>query len=123
MPSSSVSTETPSHVVSNFDHLVTQWMSRVIVSEGSAWSSSQVQLGGDPFSSPPIEKVHSASGVCGVGHAAINLVTTPGQWWFQWPMFGWGIGLLAHGASVYFHAEGGRDRMIEEELERLRQKR
>ena len=55
--------------------------------------------------------------------AAINLVTTPGQWWFQWPMFGWGIGLLAHGASVYFHAEGGRDRMIEEELERLRQKR
>jgi hypothetical protein len=26
----------------------------------------------------------------------INLGTTPGYLWFQWPLCGWGIGLLAH---------------------------
>ena len=35
-PSSSVSTETPVQLVSSFDHLVTQWMSTVNVSAGSA---------------------------------------------------------------------------------------
>lgn len=54
--------------------------------------------------------------------ALINFVTTPGEWWFQWPMFGWGIGLLAHAATVYFNGASVRERMIEEELERLRQK-
>src|SRR5437763_1889695 len=42
MPSSSVSTETPSQTVSSFDHLVTQWMSRVISSLGKLRNSSQV---------------------------------------------------------------------------------
>jgi hypothetical protein len=27
---------------------------------------------------------------------------TPGPWWFQWPVIGWGIGLLFHYQSVYF---------------------
>jgi hypothetical protein len=27
---------------------------------------------------------------------------TPGPWWFQWPVIGWGIGLLFHFQSVYF---------------------
>ena len=31
-----VSTDTPSHTVSSFVHFVTQWMSRVTVSRGSA---------------------------------------------------------------------------------------
>jgi hypothetical protein len=65
-----VSTETPSHSVSNFDHFVTQWMSFVTASDGSARSSSHVQLTG---SAPPsIVNVHSSSRVCGVGPADSN---------------------------------------------------
>src|SRR5215510_1357192 len=43
-PASSVSTETPRQVVSSFDHLVTQWMSTVGVSLGSARSSFQLHV-------------------------------------------------------------------------------
>lgn len=32
---------------------------------------------------------------------AINLSTSPGQIWFFWPLIGWGIGLAAHGLSVF----------------------
>src|ERR687886_543959 len=45
-PSKSVSTETPSHAVPSFDHDVTQWMSTVMLSCGSACSSSQLQRRG-----------------------------------------------------------------------------
>ena len=33
--------------------------------------------------------------------AGMNLVTSPGRWWFAWATFGWGIGLAAHGLSVF----------------------
>src|SRR5215210_2508218 len=67
-PSSKVSTETPSQVVPSFDHLVTQWMSVVISSEGSARNFSHVHLLGSS-TSPTIEKSHSSCGVSGVGPA------------------------------------------------------
>src|SRR3712207_5204450 len=67
-PSSKVSTETPSHLVPSFDHLVTQWMSVVISSEGSAWNSSHVHLLASSIS-PTMEKSHSSRGVCGAGPA------------------------------------------------------
>jgi hypothetical protein len=35
------------------------------------------------------------------GLAAINLATSPERVWFAFPLFGWGIGLLAHGLSVF----------------------
>jgi hypothetical protein len=35
------------------------------------------------------------------GLAAINLLTSPERIWFGFPMLGWGIGLLAHGVSVF----------------------
>src|SRR5215208_3024971 len=60
--------ETPSQVVSSFDHLVTQWMSRVISSEGNARNSSHDHVFGSS-TSPSIEKRHSESGVRGVGPA------------------------------------------------------
>src|ERR687898_3416768 len=66
--SSRVSTETPSQLVPSFDHLVTQWMSVVISSEGSARNSSQVHLLGSSIS-PTMEKSHSSRGVWGVGPA------------------------------------------------------
>src|SRR2546421_11039923 len=67
-PSSSVSSETPVHTVSSFDHLVTQWMSFVTVSLGSAWNSCQLHDTGS--STPPwIVKLHQSSGGGGVGPA------------------------------------------------------
>src|SRR5215218_8192437 len=60
--------ETPSHLVPSFDHLVTQWMSFVICSEGSWLNSSHVHLLGSSIS-PTMEKSHSSSGVRGVGPA------------------------------------------------------
>jgi len=31
----------------------------------------------------------------------INVVATPTVYWAFWPLFGWGIGLLAHGLATY----------------------
>ncbi len=64
---SKVSTEIPSHVVSNFDHLVTQWMSTVGVSCGSARSSFHDHR----IDRSPLVTVnsHLSSGVRGVGPA------------------------------------------------------
>ena len=33
---------------------------------------------------------------------AVNLLTDPHVLWFVWPLAGWGIGILAHGAAVYY---------------------
>lgn len=32
---------------------------------------------------------------------AINLLTTPHRLWFYWPALGWGIGILAHAATMF----------------------
>ena len=32
-------------------------------------------------------------------------IFTPGPWWFQWPMIGWGIGLAFHFMAAYFPTE------------------
>lgn len=31
---------------------------------------------------------------------AVNWATSPDQWWAQWPLLGWGIGILAHGLAI-----------------------
>ena len=53
------------------------------------------------------------------GLAALNLITSPHVPWFQWPLFGWGIGLIAHGVSVYGNQAHDREKMVLAELERL----
>ena len=30
----------------------------------------------------------------------INLATTPGKYWFYWPLLGWGLGIVAHAYGV-----------------------
>ncbi len=50
----------------------------------------------------------------------IDAMTGPG-WWFYWGLFGWGIGLVAHGCGVFVPA-GGKAllrRMEEREYQRL----
>jgi hypothetical protein len=64
-----------------------------------------------------------AYAIINAGLFLINFLTSPGHWWFYWPMIGWGVGLAAHAAVVYLGGEGARDRLIEAELEKLRQKR
>jgi hypothetical protein len=54
----------------------------------------------------------------------INLSTATGRLWFQWPLLGWGIGLLAHAAAAFSLAgrEGTR-RGLRRERRRLRRER
>jgi hypothetical protein len=59
---------TPVHVVSSFDHLVTQWMSTVNVSCGSARNFSHDHRRVSS-TAPSISSDHSSSGVRGVGPA------------------------------------------------------
>jgi hypothetical protein len=61
--------------------------------------------------------------VVNAGLVAINLITSPGYFWAIWPMIGWGIGLAAHGVTVYMDGEGMRDRLVQAELEKLRRTR
>lgn len=35
------------------------------------------------------------------GLLAINLIFVPNHWWFFWPLMGWGIGIAAHGLTVF----------------------
>jgi len=34
----------------------------------------------------------------------INLATTPGKYWFYWPLLGWGIGIAGHAFGVLRHS-------------------
>ncbi|MEM8648080.1 MAG: helix-turn-helix domain-containing protein [Pseudomonadota bacterium] len=33
--------------------------------------------------------------------ACLNLMTSPDYLWFLWPALGWGVGIVAHGMSVF----------------------
>lgn len=52
----------------------------------------------------------------------INLFTSPGEWWFYWVLFFWGIGVFFHFIKVF--VTGGRltervkEGMIRKELEK-----
>jgi hypothetical protein len=35
------------------------------------------------------------------GLLLLDLITSPGAFWFYWPLLGWGIGLAAHAVSVF----------------------
>lgn len=48
----------------------------------------------------------------------LNLITSPRDIWFYWPMLGWGIGLVAHGMSVFAIGKGWEEKKIREILEK-----
>jgi hypothetical protein len=54
------------------------------------------------------------------GLLAVNLLTSPHYLWAGWPMFGWGVGLAAHGLSVHGSRPGWREAEIAREMDRLR---
>jgi hypothetical protein len=39
--------------------------------------------------------------VVNIGLFIINYVTSPGTFWFYWPLIGWGIGLAVHWTQVF----------------------
>ncbi len=51
----------------------------------------------------------------------LNLLTNPKHIWFYFPMLGWGIGLAAHGMSVFAIGKNWEDRKIREILEKQNQ--
>lgn len=52
--------------------------------------------------------------------AILNLTQNPEDLWFHWPLLGWGIGLVAHGISVFSYRWNGarKEQMIQREMER-----
>ncbi len=36
-----------------------------------------------------------------IGLMILNLLVSPGRWWFFFPMLGWGIGLMFHYVDVF----------------------
>ena len=78
--SSRTSTLTPLKTVSNFDHVVTQWMSPVNVDRGSAWISSQVQVVG-VSTSPSTVIVQVAVSRRGVASAVRTGQPAPVSYW------------------------------------------
>ena len=44
----------------------------------------------------------------------LNLMTSPRELWFYWPMLGWGIGLLAHGMNVFAIGRNWEEKKIRE---------
>jgi hypothetical protein len=57
----------------------------------------------------------------------INLISTPGAWWFFWPMLFWAIALVAHAAVIVGPGmravERWRDRELAREVELMRRTR
>jgi len=47
----------------------------------------------------------------------INYMTSPNYWWAFWPMFGWGIGVVAHGISVFGIGKDWEERQIRKYME------
>jgi len=48
----------------------------------------------------------------------INLITSPGKIWFVFPMLGWGIGVAAHGMSVFAIGKNWEEKKIREILDK-----
>ena len=44
----------------------------------------------------------------------VNLLTSPGFFWFLFPMFGWGIGLSIHAVVVFLAGSGWEARKMEQ---------
>ena len=52
----------------------------------------------------------------------INLASSPQYLWFEWPLLGWGIGVLFHGLSVFVFSgsqfKAVKEKMIEGEMKK-----
>jgi len=51
----------------------------------------------------------------------INLVTSPGVYWFYWPIIGWGIGVFFHGMETFKKGTFGKN-WEEKKIQEIMQK-
>lgn len=62
----------------------------------------------------------------GLFFVAMNMATSFGEWWFQFPMLAWGIGLASHYVATFgipgvsSATQNWEERAIQEEMERLK---
>ncbi|MDR1332646.1 MAG: 2TM domain-containing protein [Tannerella sp.] len=59
--------------------------------------------------------------IVNAGLFLIDCLTSPGRWWFFWPLLGWGIGLLCHGLGISrcgLWGEAWKERKIAELMEK-----
>ena len=49
---------------------------------------------------------------------SLNVIVSPGSYWFFWPLLGWGMGLILHALAVFVFGGGSeiRRRMIDDEM-------
>ena len=61
--------------------------------------------------------------VVNIGLFLLNLFTSPGAWWFYWPLLGWGIGLFFHTMGVFvfskFPGKQWEERKIKEVMNKM----
>lgn len=63
--------------------------------------------------------------VMGAFFFTLNMLTSPGNWWFYWPMLGWGIGVAIHYFKVFGFPGSGlgspewEERELDKEMKRL----
>ena len=61
--------------------------------------------------------------VVNIGLFFLNLFTSPGFWWFYWPLLGWGIGLFFHAMGVFvfskFPGKQWEERKIKEVMNKM----
>ena len=59
--------------------------------------------------------------VLGLFFFILNMVTSPYQWWFYWPMLGWGIAIGIHTLKVFGFSDEWEKRKIQEILDKENQ--
>ena len=53
----------------------------------------------------------------------LNVLTSPGEWWFYWVTIFWGIALFVHFLKIFVlndKLDGDREEMIKKEMEKMK---
>lgn len=61
--------------------------------------------------------------IINAGLFLINLIFSRDQWWFYWPLLGWGIGIAAHALAVFglggFLSKEWEERQIKKIMDKM----
>ncbi len=60
--------------------------------------------------------------IVNAGLVTINLLVSPGNLWFYWPLLGWGIGLTMHGVITLAKGTSMIRGMEEREYQKIKRK-
>jgi hypothetical protein len=65
------------------------------------WVSERTRRGRDDDRDASFRTHFGTYLLFGVFFFVLNLLTNAGDWWFYWPLFGWGIAIVAHAFATY----------------------